>query len=95
MNGHAGGILWFTGLSGAGKSTLAVELERMLFAKGYQVFLLDGDNVRRGLNADLGFSPEERSENIRRVGEVAAVRRHGSRGDPANVCMMSARGHEG
>ena len=73
MNGHRGGILWFTGLSGAGKSTLAVELERLLFRKGYQVFLLDGDNLRRGLNADLGFSPGERSENIRRVGEVAAL----------------------
>jgi bifunctional enzyme CysN/CysC len=73
MNGHRGGILWFTGLSGSGKSTLAVELERMLFARGYQVFLLDGDNVRQGLNADLGFSPQDRSENIRRVGEVAAL----------------------
>jgi bifunctional enzyme CysN/CysC len=72
-NGHRGAILWFTGLSGAGKSTLAVELERLLFAKGHQVFLLDGDNVRRGLNADLGFSPEDRAENIRRVGEVAAL----------------------
>jgi bifunctional enzyme CysN/CysC len=72
-NGHRGAILWFTGLSGAGKSTLAVELERLLFAKGHQVFLLDGDNVRRGLNADLGFSPAERAENIRRVGEVAAL----------------------
>ena len=66
-------MLWFTGLSGAGKSTLAVELERRLFAKGYQIFLLDGDNVRQGLNADLGFSPQERAENIRRVGEVAAL----------------------
>jgi bifunctional enzyme CysN/CysC len=73
MNGHRGGILWFTGLSGAGKSTLAVELERMLFRKGCQVFLIDGDNVRQGLNADLGFSPEDRSENIRRVGEVSAL----------------------
>jgi bifunctional enzyme CysN/CysC len=72
-NGHRGAILWFTGLSGAGKSTLAVELERLLFAKGHQVFLLDGDNVRRGLNADLGFSPAERAENIRRVGEVAGL----------------------
>ena len=72
-NGHRGAVLWFTGLSGAGKSTLAVELERLLFAKGHQVFLIDGDNVRRGLNADLGFSPEDRAENIRRVGEVAAL----------------------
>jgi len=72
-NGHSGGVLWFTGLSGAGKSTLALDLERQLFADGYQVFVLDGDNLRNGLNADLGFSPEERSENIRRVGEVAAL----------------------
>jgi bifunctional enzyme CysN/CysC len=73
LNGHRGGILWFTGLSGAGKTTLAVELERRLFAKGYQTFLLDGDNVRQGLCADLGFAPQERAENIRRVGEVSAL----------------------
>ncbi len=72
-NGHRGAILWFTGLSGAGKSTLALELERLLFTKGHQVFLLDGDNLRSGLNADLGFSPADRAENIRRVGEVAAL----------------------
>jgi bifunctional enzyme CysN/CysC len=72
-NGHKGGILWFTGLSGAGKSTLALALERELFAKGYNVYVLDGDNVRGGLNANLGFSPEDRAENIRRVGEVAAL----------------------
>lgn len=72
-NGHAGSVLWFTGLSGSGKSTLAVELERRLFQKGYQVYVLDGDNLRGGLNANLGFSPEDRAENIRRVGEVAAL----------------------
>jgi len=72
-NGHAGGVLWFTGLSGAGKSTLAVAVEQELFERGYQVYVLDGDNVRFGLNADLGFSPEDRAENIRRVGEVAAL----------------------
>ena len=72
-NGHAGGVLWFTGLSGAGKSTLAVALERKLFDKGYHCFVLDGDNVRHGLNANLSFSPEDRAENIRRVGEVAAL----------------------
>jgi len=72
-NGHHGGVLWFTGLSGAGKSTLAMEVEQRLFAKGYQVYVLDGDNVRRGLNANLGFSPEDRTENIRRVGEAAAL----------------------
>jgi len=72
-NGHLGGIIWFTGLSGSGKSTLAKQLQKRLFDKGYQVMALDGDNVRKGLNRDLGFSPEDRSENIRRVGEVAAL----------------------
>ena len=72
-NGHVGGVLWLTGLSGSGKSTLAVELERRLFNLGYQVYVLDGDNVRHGLSADLGFAAEERAENIRRVGEVAAL----------------------
>ena len=72
-NGHLGGVLWFTGLSAAGKSTLALAVERRLFNLGYQVYVLDGDNVRHGLSADLGFSPEERAENIRRVGEVAAL----------------------
>ena len=72
-NGHQGAVLWFTGLSGAGKSTLALALEAELFARGYQVYVLDGDNVRSGLNANLSFSPEDRAENIRRVGEVAAL----------------------
>lgn len=72
-NGHAGGILWFTGLPGAGKSTLAIELESALFLHGYQVIMLDGDNLRHGLNTDLKFSPQDRTENIRRVGEVAAL----------------------
>jgi bifunctional enzyme CysN/CysC len=72
-NGHRGGVIWLTGLSGAGKSTLAVEVEAELFRRGYNVYVLDGDNVRAGLNANLGFSPEERAENIRRVGEVAAL----------------------
>ena len=71
--GHRGGVFWLTGLSGAGKSTLAMAAERALFERGYHVFVLDGENVRRGLNEDLGFSPEDRSENIRRVGEVAAL----------------------
>ena len=72
-NGHRGGVLWLTGLSGAGKSTLALALEQTLFARGWQVYVLDGDNMRTGLNADLGFSPEDRAENIRRVGEVSAL----------------------
>ena len=72
-NGHEGGVLWLTGLSGAGKSTLALALERELFAKGWHVYVLDGDNVRSGLNKDLGFGPEDRAENIRRIGEIAAL----------------------
>ena len=72
-NRHQPGVLWFTGLSGAGKSTLAMALEHRLFDEGHQVYVLDGDNVRTGLNANLGFSPEDRAENIRRVGEVAAL----------------------
>ncbi|MBV6631403.1 MAG: adenylyl-sulfate kinase [Alphaproteobacteria bacterium] len=72
-NGHYGAVFWFTGLSGAGKSTLAMLVERALFNRGRQVYVLDGDNVRRGLNADLGFSPDDRTENIRRIGEVAGL----------------------
>lgn len=72
-NGHLGGMLWFSGLSGSGKTTLSQELERRLFAKGYQVYVLDGDNIRNGLCSDLGFTPEGRSENLRRVSEVAAL----------------------
>ncbi len=72
-NGHKGGVLWFTGLSGSGKTTLALALEAQLFKKGYQVFVMDGDNVRQGLTSNLGFSPADRAENIRRAGEVAAL----------------------
>jgi bifunctional enzyme CysN/CysC len=72
-NGHKGGVIWFTGLSGSGKSTLAFELEQALFEREYQVFVLDGDNVRHGLCSDLGFSAQDRAENIRRVGEVSAL----------------------
>jgi bifunctional enzyme CysN/CysC len=70
-NGHSGAVIWFTGLSGAGKSTLAMAVEQLLFQRGMQTYVLDGDNVRHGLNADLRFSPQDRVENIRRVGEVA------------------------
>jgi bifunctional enzyme CysN/CysC len=72
-NGHKAMVLWFTGISGAGKSTIARELEKKLWAEGKQTILLDGDQVRHGLNGDLGFSPEDRTENIRRVGEVAKL----------------------
>jgi bifunctional enzyme CysN/CysC len=72
-NSHRGGVMWFTGLSGSGKSTLAMALERCLFDIGFEVIVLDGDNLRHGLNSNLGFSPEDREENIRRVGEVASL----------------------
>ncbi|MEM7618694.1 MAG: GTP-binding protein [Pseudomonadota bacterium] len=71
--GYYGGVFWFTGLSGSGKSTLAVAVEKEIFDRGMNAYVLDGDNVRYGLNSDLGFSPEDRTENIRRVGEVAAL----------------------
>lgn len=71
--GHNGAVLWLTGLSASGKSTLSMALEQALMALGYSCYVLDGDNVRNGLNANLGFSPEARTENIRRVGEVAAL----------------------
>jgi len=72
-NGHKGCVVWMTGLSAAGKSTIAINLEKKLFDKGYQVCLLDGDNIRHGLNKDLGFSPQDREENIRRIGELAKL----------------------
>ena len=72
-NGHKAKVLWFTGVSGAGKSTIAKELERKLWDEGKQTMLLDGDQVRHGLNGDLGFSPKDRGENIRRVGQVARL----------------------
>ena len=71
MNGHGSVVVWFTGLSGSGKSTIAHEVESLLFERGCRTYVLDGDNIRHGLNKDLGFSPEDRSENIRRIAEVA------------------------
>ena len=73
VNGHKGGVMWFTGLSGSGKTTLAMNLERKLFEKGCQVFVLDGDNLRYGICQDLGFSPEDRTENIRRVIAISEI----------------------
>ncbi|QUD89050.1 sulfate adenylyltransferase subunit CysN [Phenylobacterium montanum] len=73
LNGHGAAALWFTGLSGSGKSTIANLVERALHERGVRTFLLDGDNVRHGLNRDLGFSDAERVENVRRVGEVAKL----------------------
>jgi bifunctional enzyme CysN/CysC len=72
-NGHKAAVLWFTGLPGSGKSTIARSVERRLFGDGRQTMLLDGDQVRHGLNGDLGFTPDDRRENIRRVGETAAL----------------------
>ena len=72
-NNHQSVVLWFTGLSGSGKSTLAHVLEEKLFNKGCKTFVLDGDNVRHGLNSNLNFSDNDRKENIRRIGEVAKL----------------------
>ncbi len=73
QHGHQGVVLWFTGLSGSGKSTVAGALEQVLHRAGVSTYLLDGDNVRHGLCRDLGFSDDDRKENIRRVGEVAKL----------------------
>ncbi|MGM0502371.1 MAG: adenylyl-sulfate kinase, partial [Bacillota bacterium] len=71
--GQQGKVIWFTGLSGSGKSTIAVEVEKQLLQQGKAVYRLDGDNIRHGLNSDLGFSAEDRDENIRRIAEIAAL----------------------
>ena len=71
--GQLGCTVWLTGLSGSGKSTVAVAAEKALFDRGYLTYILDGDNIRQGLNNNLGFSPEDRTENIRRIGEVAKL----------------------
>ncbi|MES0492120.1 MAG: adenylyl-sulfate kinase [Leptospirales bacterium] len=73
VNGHQSVILWFTGLSGAGKSTLSHTVEAVLVERGVQAYVLDGDNMRTGISNDLGFSPEDRVENIRRIGEVSKL----------------------
>jgi len=73
VSGHSGRTVWFTGLSGSGKSTLAFAVEEALIERGVVAYVLDGDNVRMGLNRDLGFSPDDRTENIRRIGEVCRL----------------------
>ncbi|MEY2727793.1 MAG: putative adenylyl-sulfate kinase [Planctomycetota bacterium] len=73
LNGHRGAVLWFTGLSGCGKSTIANAVDQLLYERGIHTFVLDGDNIRMGLNKNLGFSPADRTENIRRIGEVAKL----------------------
>ncbi|MFG6120502.1 adenylyl-sulfate kinase [Thalassobacillus sp. B23F22_16] len=72
-NGHHSGVVWLTGLSGSGKSSIANQVNKKLYERGIQSFILDGDNIRHGLNAGLGFKPEDRKENIRRIGEVAKL----------------------
>jgi adenylylsulfate kinase len=84
LNGHRGLTIWFTGLPSSGKSTLAVALEEALYERGCHTFILDGDNIRHGLNKNLGFSPEDRAENIRRLGEVARLFR-----DAGVICMTA------
>lgn len=73
LNGHKSGVLWFTGLSGSGKSTLANAVDKKLHEMGIRSYVLDGDNIRHGLNAGLGFSPQDRAENIRRIAEVSKL----------------------
>ena len=73
MNAHKSGLIWFSGLSGSGKSTLAHQVEARLYQKGIRSYVLDGDNVRSGLNTDLSLSPEDRKENVRRIAEVAKL----------------------
>ncbi len=73
MKGHSPAIIWFTGLSGSGKTTISKELEKRLYEYGVHTYVLDGDNLRHGLNKDLGFSKEHRKENIRRIGEIAKL----------------------
>ena len=73
LMGQKGATLWFTGLSGSGKSTVAVALEKALFERGCLSYRLDGDNIRLGINKNLGFSAEDRTENIRRIGEIAKL----------------------
>ena len=73
LNGHKGVCLWYTGLSASGKSTIAMKVEEKLFERDMSTFVLDGDNIRHGLNKNLGFSPEDRKENIRRIGEVSKL----------------------
>ncbi len=84
LMGHGAATVWFTGLSGSGKSTIAIAVERQLVAQGLHAYVLDGDTIRHGLNSNVGFSPEDRTENIRRIGEVAKLFNH------AGVIVMAA-----
>ncbi len=92
INMHKGAIVWLTGLSGAGKSSIGIELERRLFHTRIRTYRLDGDNLRFGLSSDLGFTPEDRDENIRRVGEVAKL--FADAGLVCITCFISPYKHE-
>ena len=87
LAGHRGMVLWFTGLSASGKSTVANMVDELLFQRGYRSYVLDGDNIRHGLNKNLGFSAEDRAENIRRIGEVAKL--FAEAGTIAITCFIS------
>ena len=91
-NGHKGCVVWLTGLSGSGKSTLSRALEQVLFARGMHVFVLDGDNLRHSLNSDLGFSHEDRTENIRRAAEVGGLL--AAAGNVAIIALISPYRHD-
>ena len=95
LKGQKPAVLWFTGLSGAGKSTIANLVEKKLAARGRHTYLLDGDNVRHGLNRDLGFTEADRIENIRRVGEVARAdgRRWADRADRVHLAVPRRAAH--
>ena len=73
LNNHKSGLLWFTGLSASGKSTVAHSVEKKLFERGFRTYVLDGDNVRHGINSNLGFSREDRKENLRRIAEISKL----------------------
>ena len=88
-NNHKSRVIWFTGLSGSGKSTVANATEKLLHDRGLQTYILDGDNVRMGLNKDLGFSPQDRTENIRRITEVAKLF-----ADSGSISKFSLFSHE-
>lgn len=91
LHGHRGVVLWFTGLSGSGKSTVAGALEEALHQQGVSTYLLDGDNVRHGLCSDLGFSDDDRKENIRRVGEVASLMADSRAGGADRIYLSTPR----
>lgn len=84
LRGQRGCVVWFTGLSASGKSTIARRVEQLLLSEGVGVYVLDGDNIRHGLNANLGFSPDDRAENIRRIGHVAQLF-----ADATTICLTA------